>query len=75
MLHGVAYLVDDAKLHVRVGEYTVDCVGEACKAVPAGDQDVPHAAVLQVCQHVKPKVGAFAVGHVHAKQGLPSIHH
>src|SRR5690606_32148527 len=54
-----AHLVDDTELDLGVGVDRVDRLGEALQAIHAGDQDVLHAPVLQLRQHIEPELRAF----------------
>ena len=62
--------MDNARLHCRSGEDGLDRLGEALKAVDAADQDVLHAAVLQIAQHLHPELRALGLLEPHA-QHLP----
>lgn len=57
---GVADLVDDAPLDNGLGIDGLDGVREPGEAIHTGDQDVFHAATLEVAQHTEPEIGAFA---------------
>ncbi|CAB5328303.1 hypothetical protein IST4119_00738 [Burkholderia multivorans] len=51
----------DAGLDRRFREHRVDRFGEALQAVDHGDQDVLHAAQLQVVHHPQPELGALGL--------------
>ena len=56
-------------------EHGGDRVGETGQAVDAGDQDVGHAAALQVGQAGEPKLGPFVLLEPQAHSSLrPAIH-
>jgi hypothetical protein len=40
------------------GEDRLDRLRQACEAVDAADQDVAHAALLELGQHLHPELGA-----------------
>ena len=65
--------MDDAQLHVSLGEYALYGIWESRKPVHAGNEDVMHTAVLKVGQNAEPEVGTFAPGNVHAKQVLAAF--
>ncbi len=66
--------MDDASLDMRIGKDRPDGVGEAGKAVHAGDQYVPDAPVPELVQHVRPEPCAFVFGYPEAQDLLSAIH-
>jgi len=64
ILHGVADLVDDAVLNLRVGVHAFDGLWEAFEAVNASDQNVLDAAVVQISENAEPVMGTFLVGQI-----------
>ena len=51
IFHGVAYLMDDAQLHVGMRKYALNSIRKACETVYAGNQNVLYPTVLKICQN------------------------
>ena len=47
---------------------------EALKAIDTGDQDIPHTAILELCEYVQPELGAFILGQPQSQQFLVAFH-
>ena len=58
-VQAMAHHVHDAELHARFGEYCRDGVRKPLQPIHASDQDVLHAAVLELRQHLQPKLRPF----------------
>jgi hypothetical protein len=61
VLEAVADQVDDARLHDRLGEDRLDRLGESLQAVDAADQDVLHAALLELGEDLHPELRALGL--------------
>ena len=53
--------MNDAGLHGRAGEDRLDRLRKALEPVHAADQDVLHAALLELGEHLHPELGALSV--------------
>jgi hypothetical protein len=53
--------VHDARLHRGFGEDRLDRLGDAFEPVHAADQDVAHAALLELGEHLHPELGALGL--------------
>ena len=59
VLQAVANLVNDATLDLGLGEDGQDRFFETAQSIHAGDENILHAATLQISDDTQPKVGAF----------------
>ena len=57
--------MDDALLNLRLREGSRDGLGEAGQVVHAGDENILHAATLQLIQHVQPEFRRFVFAEPH----------
>ncbi len=64
----------DARLDDRFREDRLNRVREAFEAIDAADQDVLDAAVLEVGQHLHPKLGALGLLKPHPQHLALTVH-
>ena len=67
VLEAVADQVHDARLHGRLREDRLDRVGEPGEPVDTRDQDVLHAALLEIGQDLHPELRALGLLEPHAQ--------
>lgn len=73
VFQAVAYLVNDAQLHLRPGIDGLDGLGQPLEAVDAGDEAVVHTACFQFVEHGQPELGALGLGQPQAQQFLLAV--
>ena len=73
VLHGVAYLVDDAPLYRHVREDVPDGGGESSEPVYAGNADVFHSPAAEVVAYLLPERGGFGIADVEPEHFLHAL--
>ena len=66
----VAYLMDNAELDTRIGEYALYSIREAFQTVNAAYQYIPDTSVLKIAKNLQSEVSAFTLGDIHTKKFL-----
>lgn len=63
----------DTQLHLGLRVQVLDRLREALQPVDARDQDVAHAEVLELGQHVEPELGTLGLADPQAQQVLLAL--
>ena len=62
--------MNDAELDLRLRVSCTDGIREAFEPIHAGDENVLHTAILELCQDAQSELGALVLGEPHAQQFL-----
>ena len=73
VLHGVAYLMDDAPLYCHVRKDVPDGGGESGKPVYASDANIFHSPAAEVVAHLLPERGGFGIADVESEHFLHAL--
>ncbi|GAB3098180.1 hypothetical protein GCM10027217_15130 [Pseudomaricurvus hydrocarbonicus] len=57
-----------AELNLRLWVNRADNVREVLELVHTGDQNILHAAILELNEHAQPELGTLILGEPHAQQ-------
>jgi len=74
VLQAVADQMDDARLHDRLGEDRLDRLREPFEPVDAADQDVLHAALLELREDLHPELRALGLLEPHPQDVAITVH-
>lgn len=66
--------MDYAVLNIGLRKNCFYCLGEACKVISAGNEDILNASVTQAVQHSHPEFGTFIFAYPHTENVFPAVH-
>ena len=70
----MAHHVHQKQLHSRLRIHSLYRPAKALQAIHAGDDDVGHAPVLELCDYLQPELGPFGLGDPWPQEFLLASH-